>query len=183
MECLGLIVLLSIIHCQTSNETGFTGFPSAQFEEPFERREEAEPSPRRGPRPLALPPLQLPINPHKFISFNESLNFHSNNPAHGLEPSDIEDPPEPMASPSTTLSRIIETKYGKVQELSLTLFSNHQQKNYNHPLRNKIVEVRDSSLHQLPFTLTFDLPILNRISSPPQNLQVFNVPELNLDVD
>jgi len=44
--------------------------------------------------------------------------------------------------PSTTArSRIVETKYGRVQGLSVTLFTNIQHTGRNFPLRNKIVEV------------------------------------------
>jgi hypothetical protein len=49
----------------------------------------------------------------------------------------------PPGTLPTTLSRVIDTKYGKVQGLSLTLFPSYQAKGA-HPLRNKIVEVGDT---------------------------------------
>jgi hypothetical protein len=52
--------------------------------------------------------------------------------------------------PSTTArSRIVETKYGRVQGLSVTLFTNIQHTSRNFPLRNKIVEVRIHYSHIL----------------------------------
>jgi len=44
-------------------------------------------------------------------------------------------------SPFTSRSRIVETKYGKVQGLSITLFPNIHYSGKNNPLKNKIVEV------------------------------------------
>lgn len=46
-------------------------------------------------------------------------------------------------SSNAARSRIVETKYGRIQGLSLTLFSNlHYSGNKNFPLKNKIVEVK-----------------------------------------
>lgn len=44
-------------------------------------------------------------------------------------------------SPFTSRSRIVETKYGRVQGLSITLFPNVHYSGKNNPLKNKIVEV------------------------------------------
>ncbi|ODN01298.1 Neuroligin-1 [Orchesella cincta] len=44
-------------------------------------------------------------------------------------------------SPFTSRSRIVETKYGKVQGLSITLFPNIHYSGKNNPLKNKIVEI------------------------------------------
>lgn len=46
-------------------------------------------------------------------------------------------------SSTAARSRIVETKYGRVQGLSVALFSNiHYSTNRNFPLKNKIVEVK-----------------------------------------
>lgn len=135
METFFLIVLLGLIHCQSLNET-----VSRSFEPPDEELS------------------------HKFINGtqSESLNFHFPEGRTGQDdaPHEFEfearNGEEPQAAPSTTLSRIVQTKYGKVQGLSLTLFSNYGQKVSNHPLRNKIVEVRLCLLF-FSWTLTLSL--------------------------
>ena len=144
-----VVLLLMTLNCQSLNETGFNsmkvlvGASSDNYHQP---------------QPNNLP------STHKYISVgrNESFNFHldsgsdskldsadglgsSSSPSSHLPLPDHHyyqqaQAQQPQNTLPTTLSRVIDTKYGKVQGLSLTLFPNYQAKN-PHPLRNKIVEV------------------------------------------
>lgn len=96
------------------------------------------------------PPLnyQLPLqmtflgNKHPFYHYEEALPLY-------LQQQQAQQSSSYQNTAPTTLSRVVETKYGKLQGLTVSLFpqgSNSNNIKNSHPLRNKMVEVNLYSL-------------------------------------
>ncbi|CAG7720187.1 unnamed protein product [Allacma fusca] len=116
-----VVIFLCIISCQSSNNETFTKTTSNTS---FSSSTTAIP----------LPPHFLPLHANSNFGLNESYGSTSSSTS-------------PNNNSPTARSRIIETKYGKVQGLSITLFphlstmGNQHHSSKSNPLKNKLVEV------------------------------------------
>ncbi|OXA46621.1 Neuroligin-4, X-linked [Folsomia candida] len=109
------------------------------------------------------PPLDPLEGPHLHGRNNETVGFMGDTSRFGRGGGTSASSSSPWTFSSTAArSRIVETKYGRVQGLSVTLFSNlHYSGNRNFPLKNKIVEIYMSIPYAAP-------PIKSHRFSPTQ---------------